>query len=56
MTRSVASKRRLSSAIRRGVVAIRIAAVEEATFFSPAAIIGKGIAISATAKAQSQRP
>ena len=37
-------------------MAIRIAAVEEATCFSPAAIIGNGIAISATAKASSQRP
>ena len=47
--RSVWSKRSASSAISRGTVAITIAATEESTCCSPAAISGNGRTISTVA-------
>ena len=55
VTRSEASKRSASRATNSGAAAIRIAASDEATCCSPAAISGNGIAISTTAKTASQR-
>src|SRR3954471_17523223 len=55
-TRSDASKRSASSATISGAAAMMIAATEESTWRSPAAISGNGTAISKMAKASSHRP
>src|SRR3954468_9294297 len=55
-TRSDSSKRSASSATMSGAAAMMIAATEESTCCSPAAMSGKGTAISKIANATSHRP
>ena len=55
VARSLASNLSASNATNSGAVAMMIAAREEATRCSPAAISGKGIVTSATANTASQR-